>query len=78
MQVKTTIVNEVESIMYDEKSAAHYLGIAKSTLTCGRCTGQRKGRMPLPPFYKIGRRVLYKKTDLDTWIEQFRVEPTAP
>jgi len=26
-----------------------------------------------PPFYRVGRAVLYKQSDLDAWLEQQRV-----
>jgi hypothetical protein len=50
------------------KAAAHYLGMAPQTLAAWACTG----RYSLP-HYKIGRRVFYKRTDLDVFIEQNRV-----
>jgi predicted DNA-binding transcriptional regulator AlpA len=44
-------------------AAAHYLGIAESTLNKTRLTGEG------PPFVKVGpRAVAYRKSDLDAWI----------
>jgi predicted DNA-binding transcriptional regulator AlpA len=44
-------------------AAAHYLGIAESTLNKTRLTGDG------PPFVKVGlRSVAYCKADLDAWI----------
>ena len=44
--------------------AAHYLGLAQSTLNKLRCTGGG------PKFAKIGTRVVvYDPRDLDEWLE---------
>jgi len=55
-----------------EQQAAHYLSMSRSFLRQGRMNGDRKNRTPTPPYYKIGRSVRYKISDLDTWLEQFR------
>ncbi len=55
-----------------EQQAAHYLSMSRSYLRQGRMNGDREGRTPTPTYYKIGRSVRYKKTDLDSWLEQFR------
>ena len=55
-----------------EQQAAHYLSMSRSFLRQGRMNGDRENRTPTPPYYKIGRSVRYKISDLDTWLEQFR------
>jgi len=55
-----------------EQQAALYLSMSRSFLRQGRMNGDRENRTPTPPYYKIGRSVRYKKTDLDSWLEQFR------
>ena len=55
-----------------EQQAAHYLSMSRSFLRQGRMNGDREGRTPTPTYYKIGRSVRYKISDLDTWLEQFR------
>jgi len=55
-----------------EQEAAHYLSMSRSFLRQGRMNGDRENRTPPPPYYKIGRSVRYKISDLDTWLEQFR------
>jgi len=55
-----------------EQEAAHYLSMSRSFLRQGRMNGDREGRTPTPPYYKIGRSVRYKISDLDIWLEQFR------
>jgi excisionase family DNA binding protein len=42
--------------------AAAYLGLSPKTLETLRTRGGG------PPFLKLGRRVVYRKTDLDTWV----------
>tara|TARA_Y100000310_G_C20547942_1_gene746557 strand:+ start:153 stop:419 length:267 start_codon:yes stop_codon:yes gene_type:complete len=42
--------------------AARELHLSERTLECWRATGYG------PPFVKIGRRVLYQKSALETWI----------
>lgn len=53
------------------KQAAEFLGVTIGTLAVWRCTG----RYPLP-FVKIGRRVMYKLTDIDTYINSHVFENT--
>ncbi len=58
---------------YKEDEAADYLGMSRSFLRQGRMTGPIDGRIPPPPFLKIGKRsVRYLKEDLDAWLAQFK------
>lgn len=50
--------------------AATYLGVALPTLKNGIASGSLQGVTP-PPFIKRGRRVYFKKSTLDNWLEQF-------
>lgn len=60
----------------NEKQAAEYLGKKPGTLRQWRsdCKG--------PSYHKKGRQILYKKTDLDAWLEAGRTltaeSPDAP
>jgi hypothetical protein len=56
-----------------EKEAADYLGISAHTLRQGRCDGQREGRMPIPPHYKIGKKIIYMEDELAVWLLKFRI-----
>jgi excisionase family DNA binding protein len=47
----------------DTQTAANYLGLKPQTLSAWRCSGRYR-----LPFLKVGRKVLYKKTDIDAWI----------
>ena len=49
------------------EEAAAYIGVARPTLYAYTSRKQI-------PFYKLGRRVAFKQTDLDQWIESRRVE----
>ena len=55
-----------------EAEAADYIGMSRSFLRQSRMDGKRANRTPGPPFTKIGRKVLYLKDDLDTWLEAHR------
>lgn len=57
-----------------EFEAAIYLGVSRSTLRHGRCEGRRDGRMPPPPFVRLGRKIVYLRDDLDAWLAQNRCD----
>ncbi len=46
------------------KNAALYMGLAEKTLAMKRCDGSG------PCFTKVASKVFYKKSDLDTWIDE--------
>ena len=47
--------------------AAEYLGVALEAL------GKWRSRKIGPAYYKVGRQVQYKKTDLDEWRERQKI-----
>ena len=49
------------SALHTTEMAARYLGLSQSTLEKWRVTGAG------PVYRKHGRRVLYRKSDLDAW-----------
>jgi excisionase family DNA binding protein len=51
--------------------AASYVGLKTATLAKLRCLGGS------PPYFKLGRRVLYSRDDLDAWRDQRRVRHSA-
>lgn len=53
------------------KDAASYIGLASQTLAKMRVTGDS------PPFYKVGRQVLYDRADLDNWLAERRRRSTS-
>ena len=52
-------------------AAARYLGIAPSTLAKMRLSGRG------PVFCKLGRRVIYRRMDLDAWLDSRRRRSTS-
>ena len=46
-------------------NAADYIGIPANTLQYWRTTGAQQ-----IPFIKVGRRVMYRVSDLDKWLDQ--------
>ena len=57
--------------MFIAEDAATYLGVARQTLAKLRWSGDS------PPYFKVGRRVLYEKDDLDAWISQRKRRSTS-
>jgi hypothetical protein len=59
----------------DEKltppEAARHLGLAPSTLAKMRCCGGS------PTFLRLGRKIVYVRADLDTWLATRRVRHTS-
>ena len=53
------------------RDAAVYVGLAQQTLAKMRVTGDS------PPFYKVGRQVLYDKADLEGWLSVRRRRSTS-
>jgi excisionase family DNA binding protein len=65
----STAVTAVVAALLTEQIAAELLHLKKQTLRAWRV--RRKG----PPFYKLNGRILYKREDLEAWIEQCRIVP---
>ena len=64
-------MKEVLDISYAVADAARYLGISRSCLNKWRCYGTG------PRFCKLGRRVVYRQSDLDAWREQNACSSTS-
>lgn len=58
--------------LFSTDQAAAYLAVAPTTLEVWRCT-QRYAI----PYLKIGRKVRYRKADLDDWLEARTRRQTA-
>lgn len=54
----------MEQNLLDEKQAAEFLTCEPGTLSVWRSTGRYQ-----IPFVKVGRRVRYKRADLEAWLE---------
>lgn len=64
----------IEGATLDSKTAAQYLGISESTLRQGRMNGERKAKCPVPPYIKMGRKILYLRCDLDKFLHNLRID----
>ena len=60
----------LEDLLSTSKAAA-YLGLSPSFLNKLRCTGNG------PCYAKLGRRVLYRKAELNSWLEASRRRSTS-
>lgn len=59
---------KIDSKILDSKDAAQYLCVSEISIRNSRITGLLGG-IKAPSFRKIGRKVIYMKSDLDMWIE---------
>jgi len=60
----------IESPYIDIKTACKYLCIAKATL-------YQRTHLKTIPFYKINRKILFKVSELDQYVESHRVKTQA-
>lgn len=63
--------------LFDEGPASEYIDMSVHFLRAGRSHGVVGNRTPPPPHYRIGRSIKYSRTDLDRWLAERRVDPTA-
>jgi predicted DNA-binding transcriptional regulator AlpA len=54
---------ESKTDVFNAETAARFLGLSPSTLAKMRLSGNS------PKFLKLGRRVLYRRIDLESWLE---------
>lgn len=65
------IANAADRTMLLTKDAAAYVGLAQQTLAKMRWSGES------PPYFKVGRQVVYDRADLDAWLLQRRRKSTS-
>lgn len=65
------LAGKVGRVSLDERSAAGYLGIGRSTLSAMRAAGQG------PAYGLRGGRVVYDQRDLEAYCEATRIVPSA-
>lgn len=53
-------------------AASAYVGLAPATLAKIRCVSNDG-----PPFIRLGRKIVYRKSDLDDWLTQRRATSTC-
>lgn len=65
---------QIQGRYLGEAEAAALLGLKVGTLTVWRCRPPKCGA---PAFHKIGRRVVYNRVDLDSWLAARRFQNTT-
>lgn len=64
-------MDHIPPLVVDTDQAAALLGLSTSTLAKLRLTGDG------PPYSKLGRRVVYRRQDLDDWVAANRCHSTS-
>jgi excisionase family DNA binding protein len=59
------------SHLVNQKQAAQFLGLSPRTLESWRLTGNG------PAYIKVGRRVRYRRSDLEAWLDARRRTSTS-
>lgn len=70
-------VEQPETPNFCEEEAASFLCLSVSALRKSRMNGAREGHLPPPPFVKLGRRVIYRRSDLEDYLQANLVEADA-
>jgi hypothetical protein len=63
--------SQASSVRLIAKDAASYIGLAQQTLAKMRWSGES------PPYFKVGRQVVYDRADLDAWLLKRRRRSTS-
>lgn len=63
--------NSIEAYL-SERDAARYSGCSVPWLRALRRSGST-ARVKAPAYIRIGRKILYRKADLDEWLANYRV-----
>ena len=66
----TTPTAQIDHLLREDEVAGH-LGIPKRTIQAWRLRGEG------PPFFKLGRAVRYRCSDLEAWLAENRATSTA-
>lgn len=62
-------MNSETTNMFNETGASLFLGVARQTMANWR--SQRRG----PVYHKLSRRVVYRLSDLEDFIQSCRIDP---
>lgn len=60
-----------------DTEAAEILGVSAAFLRKARCIGTLGRATPPPPHIQLGRAVRYRRSDLDRWLDDRRVNRVA-
>lgn len=71
MKNELTLLNDtdIQQRGFNEKQAAMYIGMSVSFLRKDRMHGVIRSRTPGPRWGKVGKRVVYLRDDLDSWLD---------
>jgi hypothetical protein len=70
--MSSTVIFPPAINVMNEAAASHYLGVKPQTLAVWRSTGRYSLK-----FFRAGRKILYRRADLDSWIESRTATCTA-
>jgi hypothetical protein len=60
-----------------ESVAAEMIGMSVAFPRAARTRGTVGNRTPGPPYLKIGAAIRYRRDDLEAWLAERRVDPSA-
>jgi predicted DNA-binding transcriptional regulator AlpA len=61
-------------LLLDERTASKAMGVSLSFLRRARSEGLVGKRTEAPKFVRLGKRVYYRRTDVDRWIENLSTQ----
>jgi hypothetical protein len=61
-------------LLLDEREAARLIGVSVSFLRKSRSEGTLGNRTAAPPFTCLGKRRLYRSTDLREWVDSLETQ----
>ena len=77
-EIKKEADPNIQSQVLSERDTAIYIGMSRSYLRQDRVDGPHGNRTPGPPFIRVGRRILYRRSELDDWLENHLVRHEMP
>ena len=75
MNVPTGTIDIEEVLAYLQTD--RYMGLKESARYAGVSERKFGGLLKTIPKFKVGGQWLIRKSELDTWMEQYRVQPTT-
>lgn len=63
--------------LLDDEAAAKYIHMSVDWLRISRSSGHKDNWTPSPRFLRLGRKIRYRKADLDEWLEARVEDPAA-
>ena len=63
--------NEIKDFLLTTKEAAPLVGLTERGLEMTRFRGDG------PPYFRVGKRIRYRREDILNWLENHRVDPAG-